>query len=324
MLRWCVDRLTRSSPRVHWDSEAHFREIIPKPTFSETFRRRLKVIFGLKDRREDEIVTYPMEDEIVTPLTPMIVQLKERSETVQGYPINSTVLSVPIFTHDLEHIDRGQFREPMRQAQLEVPVISVANGATATCIAYEVDECASGYLSDSHNPEASLKGSTCLVFLEYSKAALRIALAPFELDVSNIEVERHTEFPEYGANSPLRDAQYWQEVKNCIDEVIKPPTPDPITKVVLLGDSATDPLFVRAVQQVFESFPLVKPGDFIKDAEEHLYIAAQGVAALAREGMKHDWDACIPNPSCPQADDGEGNKHRWHQELKPSYVQIVR
>ncbi|KAF2420214.1 hypothetical protein EJ08DRAFT_683428 [Tothia fuscella] len=111
-----------------------------------------------------------------------------------------------------------------------------------------------------------------------------------------------------GASGALRmndPNKYWMKVKQAIRDALapvcdgegrEPSNPAHVDQVVVIGERAPEPEFLRALQDIHGAMPRVHS----TSKSDHVFAAARGAAAQARLGMVDGFNGCIPNGWCAE------------------------
>ncbi|KAF8244373.1 hypothetical protein K440DRAFT_666494 [Wilcoxina mikolae CBS 423.85] len=215
------------------------------------------------------------------------------------YP--QVVLSLPNLLADTRHIYFDHFRFAWKHAGVQEFNAHSDRSIRSALKHYQMEDC-----YDEDGP-ACEKIKT-LLSIDYSGASLRVTLLTEYLGM--LYPKTIAEYPDFGASSSLRlrDAdRYWAQV----EELIKGNTTDAIDYLILLGDRATDADFLGVVRKIFRRNGNIKTEDYVREAEEHVFAPARGVASAARFGMMTGFDACMVPDYCPKGEEEWG----WRYEL---------
>jgi hypothetical protein len=238
----------------------------------------------------------------------MMHQLKNSSESMLHEPVSYVMISLPAFINDLDRLDLGPFFEAMRLAGLEKFDIPGMDSSQAVGNAYQLHTC-----WDSPDPH-SCDENKLLFIVDYSRKGLILSLNGAY--ASGVYPEHVSEFLDQGSGSDLLSTnpeRYWKEVQQSIEAFLGARQP---TKLVLLGDSVIEESLLGVLREIFRENHLIKETNYVKSAEEHLFLPARGAAKAARFGMETGFDACIVPDYCPKADhttSDEGNGDSWSE-----------
>ncbi|KAI9709872.1 MAG: hypothetical protein M1812_007580 [Candelaria pacifica] len=278
-----------------------------------------RLYYYLKDQVQYTITNQTSEDddEWVIAVARMIAELRTRTEAHETLaPINYVKLSIPTSLANVREIYSDRLTRACRRAGVkELKHHGNMLAAKAVLDLYDI----SGHDSDEDEPDQTSRITRVsnVFALDYSRTSFGVALLTNYLGLLHPE-QGGNQYFSLGANSPLRhhnEYKYWMDIKAIIEESIKPLLAEEIDYLVLLGESAAHPAFLQMIKEVFHINPNVNPSDYAKSTEEHLYVAARGVARIARYGMRYGFEACIMPDHCPVLEEEETPKQKQHGEL---------
>ena len=261
-------------------------------------------------------------------LSTLISQLRAQTEFRLGTPVESVVVATPSMTG----LDWRDIREAINCAGLkslhddtyllaQAPETSAAFAANGhgLCQDYvnpyvcedEEDEMPTEMVLAVRcvqiSPTAILYSNKANpLIISFTKRVLHLALVPMRLAMSNTE-DRHVFDWSAGLEAlpshPSADA-YWDHVRDAIKSFVQS-TIDfcasrPFTTVLLLGESATDPDFLRVLRDTLREIqgsenPTALNVDKVADP---LYAAARGAAEFAKRIQEAPPHNCIEDKSC--------------------------
>lgn len=177
-----------------------------------------------------------------------------------------------------------------------------------------IEDCYADSLKDAETDTTCDTDTSIALIISYTPGAVIVSYFTRWLDdVWGLWGENgNAEDFELGSQSPLRlekPTVYWNELKNAIEGVVEIETVD---RVLLLGSGATDVEFRSAVTELLsargarKSLPDLETGGK-KHTGDGLWFGSRGAAVLARRGMWHGFNACMPNTWC--------NVSKYHDEL---------
>jgi len=257
-------------------------------------------------RQWNKMMGRPATKDIGT-LSSLISQLRAQTEFRLGTPVESVIVATP----SMSGLDWRDIREAINRAGLKSlhDDTYLLAQAPETSAAFAAN--GHGLCKDYVNPyvcEDEEDGMpTEMVFaVTFTKRVLHLTLVPMRLAMTNTE-DRHVfdwsagleALPSY----PSADA-YWDHVHDTIKSFVQSTTDFRasrlFTTVLLLGESATDPNFLRVLRDTLREIqgPENPTALNIDKVVDPLYAAARGAAEFAKRIQEAPPHNCIEDKSC--------------------------
>ena len=93
----------------------------------------------------------------------------------------------------------------------------------------------------------------------------------------------------------------------------------PADLIALHGTQATRLELLEIVRDVFRENDNIRPEDYLRSTDEHIYAAARGVARIAKQDMWDDFIYCIPLDHCSISEHMPSGL-RWHRMSEEELV----
>jgi hypothetical protein len=279
-------------------------------------------------RQWNKMMGRPATKDIGT-LSTLISQLRAQTESQLGTPVESVVVATPY----MSGLDWRDIREAINFAGLkslhddtdllvQAPETSAAFAANGhgLCQDYtnpyvcedEEDEMppemvlAVTYVPISPTSIFLYSNEANPLIISFTKRVLHLALVPMTLAMTNTE-DRHVFEWSAGLEAlpshPSADA-YWDHVRDTIKSFVQSTTEFRasrlFTTVLLLGESATDPDFLRVLRDTLREIQgSENPTAFdIDRVVDPLYAAARGAAEFAKRIQEAPPNNCIEDKGC--------------------------
>lgn len=247
-------------------------------------------------------------DPSVMAITTMLKELKAAVEEYQPMAYPFVVLSVPDII-DNSASDSYYERFQLSATQSGLSFLTPLKSASISALNYHyIEDCYSDIADDDHcNPDIKV-----VLTISYSDVALEATIltrwhGALLISDSTFEVA-------LGANVDMRNddpPRYWDafiaDLSKLIGEL-------PIDKLILLGSQYEDDQGLHsAVNDVLkergrnESMDVLMKSTDGKVMGSGLWFGSRGAAVIARRGMWHGFNACMPNSWCEVSD--------YHDEL---------
>ncbi|MCJ1472718.1 hypothetical protein MMC13_001367 [Lambiella insularis] len=249
-----------------------------------------------KKTKENDLWAQAKEDPWTIAVAGMIRQLKDTTEANLGIDVTKVILSYPTYLVKVNNEFIGNFRAACQLVGVQEFRAS-AIASLRVVELYGIRATGSDEEANGERPGPEVENA---LVISYSDAGLEGSLLTGEAGVlfpHQAESERF----DLGAGSGLRTTNasaYWGALEEYVRKSISPLAPNQVARLVLLGDRATDPMFLRSLARLFTSNSLTKTEAYEWPAEEHLFAAARGAAAVARVGLQSNWEYCIPLDYC--------------------------
>ncbi|KAF2101791.1 hypothetical protein NA57DRAFT_53738 [Rhizodiscina lignyota] len=170
------------------------------------------------------------------------------------------------------------------------------------------------FAHESNEDDFSLQKQARALVIQHTQAALSLAIITTD-DGKVHELSKTASYvkPPNDPSNPTDRKKFAQNAPNAIREFLKKDNEKKqnfdleFDDVFLLGDQASQPEFIEAIEKVFHSEESNKKKSRIRtlDTKESTFASARGAARLARFGLLNAFNGCVPNDGCPSPPEDE-------------------
>jgi hypothetical protein len=223
------------------------------------------------------------------------------------YPL--LIISIPDFEADTGHVYKDFFASLAERVGFKL-LHSPMPASMRALEFYGIDDCWGSPSSPEPPCPPKEERSDVVLTITYSNVSFGVTLLTrevFEYSWGTMWPQSVCEAVDLGRDVLLREQEpekYWGEIKNMILGTIK--DAERVDTIIFLGPQGGDEELRKVVREVMDGHG---EGQAVvaaaaQTAQESLFIAARGSAAVARRGMIDGFDACLVPNHC-ETDDGK-------------------
>ena len=245
---------------------------------------------------------------LVQEITAMFYGLKTAIQKKQSLLFPLLIISIPDFEVDTRHVYKSFFKSLAERVGFKL-LHSPMPASLRALEFYGIDDCWGSSSSPEPPCPPKEERTDFVLTITYSNISLGVTLLTreaLEYSWGTMWPQSVSEAVDLGRDALLREQEpkkYWGEIKNVILGTMK--DADRVDSIIFLGSQGGDKELRKVVREAMDGHG---KGQVVateaQNAEELLFIAARGSAAVARRGMIDGFNGCLVPNHC-ETDDGK-------------------